>query len=40
MTSAFKQTTPRKKGIFARLLAWIARGAERSRKDGTGPCRS
>ncbi len=29
-----------KKGFFARLLAWIAKGAERAEKSGNAPCRS
>jgi hypothetical protein len=30
----------RKKGVFTRILDWIARGVKQAEKKGQAPCRS
>jgi hypothetical protein len=35
-----KENKKKKKGIWARLLDWIARGTQQAPKKGQGVCRS
>lgn len=40
MSESIAEDKKKKKGIWSKFMAWIARGARQAEKQGQGPCRS